>query len=237
MIVVCQAEVSQAQEVLAKVQSKVQQEERGLVDGTPSGVCRGRFESGGSSSDFAWQFRPRIGRIASLSVRVAARELGFAFAVAAWSKWQRTSTQTANKSGKFHSRFGTVEPCTRRPRWSWGRSQLAFDDRRRFSQNRDPNRQCGSKLAFEPIESSVWVIRRARYGLRVDRVGEASNPGPDGESECVAPTQKILLQLCADLELCISTSLREMFPLTSLARAPKVVVLRVRLLSGRVGDV
>ena len=33
MIVVCEAEVSQAKEVLAKVQSKLQQEEQGLVDG------------------------------------------------------------------------------------------------------------------------------------------------------------------------------------------------------------
>ena len=33
-------------------------------------------------------------------------------------------------------------------------------------------------------------MRQARYGLRVERVGEASNPGPDLEVEGVAPTQE-----------------------------------------------
>ena len=52
------------------------------------------------------------------------------------------------------------------------------------------DRQCRSKSAFEPIQSSVWVMRQARYGLRGERVGEASNPGPDHEVEGVAPTQE-----------------------------------------------
>ena len=43
-------------------------------------------------------------------LRVAARKLGFAFAVIVWSECRRTRTQTAQKFGKFHTRFGTVEP-------------------------------------------------------------------------------------------------------------------------------
>ena len=33
-------------------------------------------------------------------------------------------------------------------------------------------------------------MRQGRYGLRGERVGEASNPGPDREVEGVAPTQE-----------------------------------------------
>ena len=171
MIVDCEAEVSQAKEVLAKVQSKLQQEEQGLVDG--------EARKGHSFWSLQRQVRePRkfLRRFLAISptnwpncelVCLSCGE-GNRIYVCSCSQveGQRTRTQTAKKSDKFHSRFGTVEPCTRRPRWSWGRSQHAFDDRRRFSQNGDSDRQFGSKLAFESIQSSVWVIRQARYGLR-----------------------------------------------------------------------
>ena len=132
--------------------------QRGSIGGTHPGVCRGRVKSRGSSTDVACQFRPRAYRIASVSVRVAERELGFAFAVAVQSRWRRTRTQAAKKSGKFHGQIGTIEP------WSWGRSMYGFRDCKSVSRNEDSDRQCGSKLAFQSIQSFVWVIRQARYG-------------------------------------------------------------------------
>ena len=87
-IVVCQSEVSQAQEGEGSVQV-VAGGARSVhsTGGTHPGVCRGRVKSRGSSTEVARQFRPRACRIASVSVRVAEREFGFAFAVAVQSRW------------------------------------------------------------------------------------------------------------------------------------------------------
>ena len=100
-IVACQTEVSQAQVALAKVQSKLQFEKQGF--------SRWRGTIGG-------QFRPRVCRVASMSVRVTAREHGFACAIAVRSR-RRARTQTSQKFGNVFSRIGPSEPCRRGP-WS-----------------------------------------------------------------------------------------------------------------------
>ena len=160
---------------------------RGTIGDPHASVCRRWAQTGRSSPDDPCRFRPRACRIANLSLRVTAIEHGVAFAVVQ-SEWRRTRTKTAKKFGKFHSRFGTVEQGRCGPRKSSGWSEHANDDRRRLKQNGDSDRQCRSKFALEPIQSSVCVMRQARYGLRGDRVGEASNPGPGGEDESVFPT-------------------------------------------------
>ena len=81
-----------------------------------------------------------------------------------------------------------LAPLSRPPSGHAGLGVGAIDDSRRFSQNGDSDRQCRSKFTFEPIQSSVWVMKQARYGLRGDRVGEASSPGLGGEEESVVPT-------------------------------------------------
>ena len=126
------AKVSQAQEALAKVQSKLQFEEQGLrrrgtIGGTHPVPCRGRAKSGRSFP--SRQFRPRACRVASMSIRVTARELGFACAVAIRSRRRRARTQTSQKIGNVLSRIGPFEPWRRRP-WSGCGAMHAFDGRR-----------------------------------------------------------------------------------------------------------
>ena len=129
-----------------------------------------------------------------MSLRVAARKFGFAFAVI---------VPSANNPEVWQVPFSIWRQApTDAGLGGW--SEHAIDDSRCFSLNGDSDRQCRSKSTFEPIQSSVWVMRQERYGLRGERVGEASNPSLVQEVEGVASTQEDPMRH-TDLELYIST--------------------------------
>ena len=109
-------------------------------------------------------------------------------------------------------------PLSRTPTGGW--SEHATDDSRCFSQNGDSDRQCRSKSTFKPIQSSV----QARYGLRGERVGEASNPGPDREGGGCGPNTRRFR--CTRIWSCVFQSDSE-GPSRRLAQTQKVVVLRM----------
>ena len=168
-IIGCQAEVSHAQEALARVQSKLQFEEQGLADGEArlaaliqESAAAGP-KSGGSSRDIARQFCPRASRVTSMSVRVTPREHRIACAIAVRSR-RRAGTQTSQKFGNIFPRVGPSKQC-RSTVWSWHGTKRAIDGRC-FTPNGDSHRQRGSQFAFESIQPIVWVIRQAGYGLR-----------------------------------------------------------------------
>ena len=114
-IVACQAKVSQAQEALAKAQSKLQQEEQGFTDGEArlAILMQESAEVGPRVEEVhpndASQLRPRACRMRACLSKLGERKFGLAFAIIVRSEWRGTRTQTAQKFGKFHSRFGAVE--------------------------------------------------------------------------------------------------------------------------------
>ena len=123
-----------AQEALGKAQSELQQEEQGLTDGEArlAILMQESAEVGPRVEEvpptMPANFAQELVELRAC-LRVAATKLGFAFAVIVWSEWRRTRTQTAQKFGKFHSRFGTVEPGSHRCRFGcW--SEHATDDSR-----------------------------------------------------------------------------------------------------------
>ena len=169
MIVACQAEVSQAQEALAKVQSKLQFEEQGLAIG------EARLAALIQESAAAG---PRVGEVPATLPAKFVHELEELRACLSELRQENTElraqlqsgrgeergTQTSQKFGNIFPRVGPSEPCRNRV-WTRCGAKRAIKGRC-FTQNGDSHRQRRSKFALESIQPLVWVNRQAACGLR-----------------------------------------------------------------------
>ena len=162
----------------------------GTFGGSYSGECD---ECGGATSCSTCQFRPRIGRVARLRSGIATRGPRFAIPVAVHrrTRCRRATAQTAQEFVLFYYRFSAHEPRPGGSDGAWDWTKFAFDERRPLrivSQNGDTDRQCRGEFAFESVQPTLKLMGfksarvQARYGMRGVRVGEASHPGPPGDS-------------------------------------------------------
>ena len=219
-IVACSTEVSQAQEALAKVQSKLQFEEQGLVDGKArlAALIQESAEAVEEvPATLPANFAHELAELRACLSDLRQENSDSLCTVQVRSRRRRARTQTSQKFGNVLSRVGPPEPCRSRV-WSWGGAKRAIDGGC-FTQNGDSHLQRRSKFAFESIQSLVSVIRQAGYGLRGSSSGGGIPPSPEssgvmttqvdpilpaGTNEISLTERDVLTDSCSDTESCCS---------------------------------
>ena len=214
----CREEVVQAQEILAKVQAKLQSEEQALVE-SEARLAVLMAESDVSMEDvpptMPANFAHELAELRACVQELRRENTDLRSELQSAGRGGER-TEAGQEFGELYSRFGFSElECSESPRNVSGSESSHFEWRtcRIILQDANDDRQCRRHFAFESFQPAFRLTgdstRRVPGldGFKGRRVGEASNPGPldeqpdptaDESMEVVSALEFDLTQLDSD---------------------------------------